>query len=203
VEDRPDHAAGAGLEDELKGLRPEQEPDLAQSRHMKRFSENGARPVRALGGLNTPPFGRLGALVFQPHNSDTLYWASLRAWTRIVGCALGFRPGDTGWENVYPEKRLARGLDGSGPRSPRALSRSERLRRQTTISFSLWTVVAQHTRETPGRSPSHSRERMHPQSTGGPSAQVALLQSPILSAAGADYRTDRTQARPSTKTTMT
>jgi hypothetical protein len=166
---------------------------------MKRFSENGARPVSALGGLNTPPLGRLGALVFQPHNSDTLYWASLRAWTRIVGCALGCWPTDTGWENVYPEKRLARRLDGSGPTGRRALRRSERLRRPSTISFSLWTVLAKHTRETPGRSPSHSRERMHPQSTDGPSAQVALLQSPILSAAESGYRANRAQARPNHK----
>ncbi len=170
---------------------------------MKRFLENGARPVHALGGLNSPPLGRLGALVFQPHNSDTLYWASLRAPTRIVGCALGFCPGDTGWENVYPEKRFARGLDGSGPTGRRAWRRSERRRRQSTISFSLWAVVAQHTRETPGRSPGHSRERMHPQSTGGLSAQVALLQSLILSAAEAGYRANRALTRPSTKTTMT
>ena len=162
---------------------------------MKRFSENGARPVHALGGLNTPPFGRLGALVFQPHNSDTLYWASLRAPTRIVGCALGYKPGDTGWENVYPEKRFARRLDGSGPTGRRAWIRSQRLRRPSTISFSLWSVVAKHTPETPGRSPSYSRERMHPQSTDGPSAQVALLQSPILSAAGADYRANRAPTR--------
>ena len=162
---------------------------------MKRFSENGARPVSALGGLNTPPFGRLGALVFQPHNSDTLYWASLRAWTRIVGCALGFCPDDTGWENVYPEKRFARGLDGSGPTGPRAWRRSERLRRLSTISFSLWAVVAKHIPTTPGRSPGHSRERMHPQSTDGLSAQVALLQSPILSAAGGNYRANRAPTR--------
>jgi hypothetical protein len=90
---------------------------------MKRFSENGARPVHALGGLNTPPLGRLGALVFQPHNSDTLYWASLRAPTRIVGCALGFCPGDTGWENVYPEKRLVRGLDWLWPNGPKGLEK--------------------------------------------------------------------------------
>src|ERR1035441_4512738 len=137
------------------------------------------------------------ALVFQPHNSDTLYWASLRAPTRIVGCALGFRPADTGWENVYPEKRLARWLEGSGLTGRKASRRSERLRRQITISFSLWAVLAEPTQETPGRSPGHSRERMHPQSTGGPSAQVALMQSPILSAAGAGYRAKRAQARPS------
>lgn len=162
---------------------------------MKRFSENGARPVHALGGLNTPPFGRLGALVFQPHNSDTLYWASLRAPTRIVGCALGFCPGDTGWENVYPEKRFARGLDGSDPTGPKTQRRSERRHRPNAISFSLWAVVAQPIRVTPGRSSGHSRERMHPQSTGGPSAQVALLQSPILSAAGADCRANRVPTR--------
>ena len=162
---------------------------------MKRFSENGARPVHALGGLNTPPFGRLGALVFQPHNSDTLYWASLRAQTRIVGCALGFSPGDTRWGNVYPEKRLAKWLAYSGPRGRRALRRSERLRRPSTISFSLWAVVAEHTQKTPGRSPGHSRERMHPQSTDGLSAQVALLQSPILSAARTGYGANRALTR--------
>ena len=162
---------------------------------MKRFSENGARPVSALGGLNTPPLGRLGALVFQPHNSDTLYWASLRAWTRIVGCALGFRPGDTDWENVYPEKRLVKWLDSTGPRGRNTWRRSERLRRQSTISFSLWAVFAEHIQETPGRSLGRSRERMHPQSTDGLSAQVALLQSPILSAASAGYGANRALTR--------
>ena len=162
---------------------------------MKRFSENGARPVHALGGLNTPPFGRLGALVFQPHNSDTLYWASLRAPTRIVGCALGFGPSDTGWKNVDPENRWTKGWDCSGPRGPRALRKSERRRRQSTISFSLWTVIAKHLPKTPGRSPGHSRERMHPQSTDGLSAQVALLQSPILSAARTGYDANRALAR--------
>jgi hypothetical protein len=166
---------------------------------MKQFSENGARPVHTLGGLNTPPLGRLGALVFQPHNSDTLYWASLRAPTRIVGCALGFSPGDTGWKNVYPEKRLVRWWDDTGSTGPKAWKRSERLRRQSTISFSLWAVVAKHAPETPDCSPGHSWERMHPQSTDGLSAQVALLQSPILSAAAAGYRANPTQARPSHK----
>jgi hypothetical protein len=56
-----------------------------------------------------------------------------------------------------------------------------------TISFSLWAVVAEHASGTPGSSTSSCRERMHPQSTDGLSAQVALLQSPILSAAGAQY----------------
>jgi hypothetical protein len=85
---------------------------------MQRFSENGARPVLSLGGLNTPPVYRLGALVFQPHNSDTLYWAGPRAETRIVGCALGFAPGDTGWENVSSERRWVSQQNGSGRRSP-------------------------------------------------------------------------------------
>ena len=84
---------------------------------MQRFSENGARPVNVPGGLDTPPVGRLGALVFQPHNSDTLYWASLRAETRIVGCALGFAPGDTGWENVSSERRWVSPWEGFGRRS--------------------------------------------------------------------------------------
>jgi hypothetical protein len=58
----------------------------------------------------------------------------------------------------------------------------------STISFSLWTVFAEPTRKTPGSSINSCRERMHPQSTDGLSAQVALLQSPILSAARIQYR---------------
>jgi hypothetical protein len=81
---------------------------------MQRFSENGARPAHTLGELNAPPFGRLGALVFRPHNSDTLYWAGLAAQTRIVGCALGLAPGDTGWENVSSEDCWLRGWADSG-----------------------------------------------------------------------------------------
>ena len=86
---------------------------------MQRFLENGARPVTALGGFNPPPLGRLGALVFQPHNSDTLYWAGLRAETRIVGCALGLGPGDTGWENLSSQKRCLRSPKDSGPKGRR------------------------------------------------------------------------------------
>jgi hypothetical protein len=64
-----------------------------------------------------------------------------------------------------------------------------------TISFSLWAVVAEHASGTPGSSTSSCRERMHPQSTDGLSAQVALLQSPILSAAEAQYRFDNATAK--------
>ena len=54
---------------------------------MKRISENGARPASALGQPQAEPFGRLGALVFQPITRIRLCWASLRAQTRIAGCA--------------------------------------------------------------------------------------------------------------------
>ncbi len=54
---------------------------------MKRISENGARPVSALGQPAAEPFGRLGALVFQPITRIRLCWASLWAPTRIAGCA--------------------------------------------------------------------------------------------------------------------
>jgi hypothetical protein len=56
-------------------------------------------------------------------------------------------------------------------------------------------VFAEHTSKTPGSSIRSRRERMHPQSTDGLSAQVALLQSPILSAAGAQYRIDNAAAK--------
>ena len=169
---------------------------------MKRFSENGARPVLTLGGVTPQPFGRLGALVFQPNNSEPLYWASLWAPTRIAGCALGHGPTDTRWENVSPERRSASWLDHSGPMNPttplvRFAIRDARADR-STISFSLWTVFAEHSSKTPGSSVGSCRERMHPQSTDGLSAQVALLQSPILSAASASYRFDNTAAKQTT-----
>jgi hypothetical protein len=151
---------------------------------MQRLSENGARPVATLGRLKALPGFRLGALVFQPNKTEPLYWASLWAWTRIAGCALGDCPTDTRWENVSPERRLASWLTLADPRKLKVASRPWELIDRPTISFSLWTVLAEHTPKTPGSSLSSCRERMHPQSTDGLSAQVALLQSLILSARG-------------------
>ena len=52
----------------------------------------------------------------------------------------------------------------------------------STMSFSLWAVVANHPeKKTPGPG-NRSRDRMSPQSTDELSAPVALLQSRILSA---------------------
>ena len=166
---------------------------------MKRLSENGARPVTTLGGLKALPCLRLGALVFQLNNTEPLYWASLWAPTRIAGCALGHRPMDTRWENVSPERRLANGVTPSGPTKPKAPPVPWEPTDNSTISFSLWTVFAEHTRKTPGSSSNSCRERMHPQSTDGLSAQVALLQSPILSAARKHYHFPNAIAKP-TKT---
>src|SRR5208283_1752614 len=59
------------------------------------------------------------------------------------------------------------------------------------ISFSLCTVFAEPGPRPPGGSSGRRRERMHPQSTDGLSAQVALLQSPILSAAHRAYHFPR------------
>jgi len=154
---------------------------------MQRLSENGARPVATLGRLQALPCLRLGALVFQPHNTEPLYWASLWAPTRIAGCALGDRPFDTRWENVSPERRSASGVTPSGPTRPKAPPVPWEPTDNRTISFSLCPVVAEHTQKTPSSSLSSCQERMHPQSTDGLSAQVALLQSPILSAAARTY----------------
>ena len=166
---------------------------------MKRLSENGARPVATLGGLKTPPCFRLGALVFQLNNTDSLYWASLSAPTRIAGCALGHCPTDTRWENVSPERRSASWFIPSGLTKPKARSVPWEPTDNRTISFSLWAVLAEHARGTPGSRTRCCRERMHPQSTDGLSAQVALLQSPILSAAGQHYHFPNALAKP-TKT---
>lgn len=166
---------------------------------MKRLSENGARPVATLGGLNAWPCFRLGALVFQPQDTEPLYWASLWAPTRIAGCAGGDCPTDTRWENVSPERRSASWFIPSGPTKPKAPPLPWKPTDKSTISFSLWTVFAEHTPKTPGSSINSCRERMHPQSTDGLSAQVALLQSPILSAAGKHYHFPNDIAKP-TKT---
>jgi len=188
MEDGPGQRGAARLGHGLAA--PPQNP--LDSTSMKRFSENGARPVSALGGLNTQPLGRLGALVFQPHNSEPLYWASLWAPTRIAGCAWGNCPTDTRWEDVSPESRSANSLDHAGSRGRRTppvrFVNNGGGAAKITISFSLWAVFAEHAREAPGSSVGSCRERMHPQSTDGLSARVALLQSPILSAAGAEYR---------------
>ncbi len=169
---------------------------------MKRFSENGARPVLALGGVTPQPFGRLGVLVFQPNDSEWLCWASLRAPTRIVGCALGHRPIDTRWENVSPENRCAncwnpfRSRDQTTPSG--CWANTHPTPNPRTVSFSLGTVVAEHVPHTPGSSLGSCRERMLPPSTDGLSAQVARLQSPILSAAATHYAFDHAIARPTT-----
>jgi len=184
MEDGPSQRPAAGLG---HGLRPPPQP-LCPPARMKRFSENGARPVLALGGVTPQPLGRLGALVFQPNNTEPLYWASLWAPTRIAGCALGHWPTDTRWENVPSENRWASSLAPWDPKDrtppPMHWANKGRGTNPRTINFSLWTVLAEHSLKTPGSSKDSCRERMHPQSTDGLSAQVALLQSPILSAAG-------------------
>jgi hypothetical protein len=99
---------------------------------------------------------------------------------------------DTRWENVSPERRSANWFTSSGPTKLKAPPVPSKPTDNSTISFSLWTVFAEHTRKTPGSSLNSCRERMHPQSTDGLSAQVALLQSPILSAVATDYPFDNT-----------
>jgi hypothetical protein len=167
---------------------------------MQRLSENGARPVATLGRLIALPGLRLGALVFQPNKTEPLYWASLGALTRIAGCALGNCPTDTRWENVPSERRSASGLTPVGPTSLKVPLLPGEPPDPSPISFSLCPVVAEHTRETPGSSTSSCRERMHPQSTDGLSAQVALLQSLILSAVAIAYHLDHNIARQRTMT---
>ena len=162
---------------------------------MQRLSENGARPVATLGRLIALPGLRLGALVFQPHKTEPLYWASRWAPTRIAGCALGHRPTDPRWENVPSERRSASRLTPVGPTQPKVPLLPGQPPDPSPISFSLWTVFAEHSRKTPGSSINSCRERMHPQSTDGLSAQVALLQSLILSAVAIPYSLNHNLAR--------
>ena len=56
-----------------------------------------------------------------------------------------------------------------------------------TMSFSLCTMVAEHSQENPRPQNLKPGVRMHPQSTDELSAPVALLQSRTLSAATPDY----------------
>ena len=106
---------------------------------MKRFFGKRRATRMVPGGLKTQPFGRLGPLVFQLNNSDKLCWASLRAPTRIAGCALSLRP------NSHP----------LGRRFPRKISKLAAAPRCNnvgfaeifTISFSLCPMVAQQSKK--------------------------------------------------------
>ena len=194
MEDGPDHRPAPGLGHELN--RPHGQHTAPE--RMQRLSENGARPVRSLGGRKAPPRFRLGALVFQPQITEILYWASRQAPTRIAGCALGSGPTDTRWKNVSSERR---GAGGSVPADPKTAGTPPPPRPQPaspattqTTSFSLGTVLAEQARQTPGRSFGSDRERMHPPSTDGLSAQVALIPL-ILPAAAIDYPLDPFLAR--------
>jgi hypothetical protein len=112
---------------------------------MKRFFGKRRATRFTLGELTTQPFGRLGALVFQFNNSDKLYWASLRAPTRIAGCALSL------WPDCHRlEKRCLRKR-----RSPLAENPSQSnggCADTSTISFSLCAVFAEQDQRTPGGS---------------------------------------------------
>jgi hypothetical protein len=109
---------------------------------MKRFFGKRRATRSALGELKTQPFGRLGALVFQPDNSDKLYWASLWAQTRIAGCAL------SRWPKCHPlEKRFLRKM-GSQLAENQAQNNGGCADRKA-ISFSLLTVFAEHSKVTP------------------------------------------------------
>lgn len=152
--------------------------------NMKGFFGKRRATRSALGGLKNRPFGRLGALVFQLNNSDKLYWASLRAPTRIAGCALSPRP------NGHP---LGRRSLRKATCKFTACSRQNNggFAERDTSSFSLSAVVAEGSKKTPGGGLRHHQDRMHPQSTDELSAQVALLQSPILPAVRPVYQFKR------------
>jgi len=121
---------------------------------MKRFFGKRRATRSALGGLNTQPFGRLGALVFRLNNSDKLYWASLRAPTRIAGCALSLGPTATRWENVSSERRSASCFDYAGRQRRRhrrwIVEMNGGCADRMTISFSLCAVFAEYSKRTPG-----------------------------------------------------
>jgi hypothetical protein len=125
---------------------------------MKRLSENGARPVLALGGLNTQPFGRLGALVFQPHNSESLYWTGLSAQLRIAGCAWAKSPMTSAGKTFFSERRstgcfvYANCVVCNIAISPSW--NSVGFAENNRISFSLWTGLADYPSKTPGSGPS-------------------------------------------------
>jgi hypothetical protein len=147
---------------------------------MKRFFGKRRATRTSPGEPKAQPFCRLGALVFQLNNSDKLYWASPWAPTRIAGCALSLWPIDIRWENVSSQNRLSQ-------LAAQIDKHNGGFAEISTISFSLYPVVAEQSKTTPDSGMRHCRDRMHPQSTDELSAQVALLQSPILSAVQTSY----------------
>ncbi len=124
---------------------------------MKRFFGKRRATRMVPGGLKTQPFGRLGPLVFQLNNSDKLCWASLRAPTRIAGCALSL------WPNSHP----------LGRRFPRKISKLAAAPRCNnggfaeifTISFRFVPWLRSNPKNPDGRL-RHRRDRIHPQSHG-------------------------------------
>ena len=114
---------------------------------MKQFFGKRRATRTSLGESSTQPFGRLGALVFQLNNSDKLYWASLRAATRIAGCALSHRPTITRWKNVSSESLLC--VDGQVQEQLKGHLEIWRLRREIGMSFSLCAVIAEALKNKP------------------------------------------------------
>ena len=140
---------------------------------MKRFFGKRRATRMVPGGLKTQPFGRLGPLVFQLNNSDKLCWASLRAPTRIAGCALSLRPNSHPLGRRFPEKSL------NSQQLPGAIMSASPKYLRSVFRFVPW--LRSNPKNPDGRL-RHRRDRIHPQSTDELSAQVALLlQSPILS----------------------
>jgi len=141
---------------------------------MKRFFGKRRATRMVPGGLKTQPFGRLGPLVFQLNNSDKLCWASLRAPTRIAGCALSLRP------NSHP----------LGRRFPRKISKLAAAPRCNnggfaeifTISFRFVPWLRSNPKNPDGRL-RHRRDRIHPQSTDELSAQLHCCRALPLSRA--------------------
>ena len=140
---------------------------------MKRFFGKRRATRTSPGEPTAQPLCRLGALVFQLNNSDKLYWASPWASTRIAGCALSPL-------NYHPlEKRFSQKIGSPLAPKPNDGGCAD----SYWISFSLYSVFAEQASKLLARAGSPRKERVHPQPTGGLSAQVALLQSPILSGA--------------------
>ena len=136
---------------------------------MKRFFGKRRATRMVPGGLKTQPFGRLGPLVFQLNNSDKLCWASLRAPTRIAGCALSLWPNSHPLGRRFPEKSL------NSQQLPGAIMAASPKYLRSVFRFVPWVAEqSKKSRRPLAPPPGSDSSAIH----GRAERSVALLQSP-------------------------
>jgi len=172
MEDRSSHGSILGMEnDQLKAERASESFPAVNKDLRTNFWKTARDPLAPWVALWSEPFGRLGALVFQPDATETSYWAnaSLGIETRIAGSAAAVKSVLTrGRKNVFQHRWQVSGSSAeTKASSPQPIQ----------MSFPLWRKVENYQqRRQAGARPAWLRLL----NFGNDGAQVALPQSLIL-----------------------